>query len=735
MPASHLTTLEIPIQGMDCADCTRHVQHALANLPGVSHVEVFLSSEKALVELDPTMVELPMIRQAVEQAGYKVGEQSEWGGSVQQAENKVHFTRLILFALVVLFGVIVFAVVGGEWLGLFDQINAWLPWWVGLALVLLAGYPIFLNVIRAALQRQVIAHTLMTAGVIAALLVGEWVTALMVVFFMRVGDAVERISAGQARRAIKDLAAMVPQTARVEREGAEIEIPASQVQVGEVVVVRPGEKIPVDGEVFSGWATISQAAITGEAVPIEAVPGMQIYAATIAQLGSLRVQAKQVGMQTTFGQILHMIAEAERRKAPVERIADRFSAYYLPVVGSIAAITFLISRDPLATAAVLVVACACAFALATPVAMLASIGAGARNGLMIKGGKYLELLSKADVVLIDKTGTLTLGKPEIVDLQMTVSPQWLMGQLKMGKPAAELAESEMKDEILRLAASAERYSEHPLAQAVRAAALERGLIMEKPEHFEALPGIGVQALVNGLNIQVGSQRLQTTDPEATNKIPNNPSPNIDNLSTLKVPATGGRSLLYVHINGVPAGLLTAADRLRPEVPQALADLQKLGIRDIQLLTGDQQTVAEVLAHKLGIPFRANLLPQDKIEIVKAYQSQGKVVVMIGDGVNDAPALTQADVGIAMGTTGSDISIEAADVVLMRDDWLLVPELFRIARRTMRVVKGNIGFTAAYNLVGLTLAAFGILPPVLASVAQSLPDLGILANSARLIRQK
>ncbi len=529
----------------------------------------------------------------------------------------------------------------------------------------------------------------------------------MVVLFMRVGDFVERFTTERARRAVGELVAQNPQTARVERDGQEVEIPASQVVVGEVVIVRPGEKLPVDGEVVAGQATLNQAAITGEAMPVEAGPGRQVYAATIAQLGSLRIRASHTGSETTYGQIIHLVEEAELNKAPVERIADKFSAYYLPVVASVAGLTFLISRDPLATAAVLVVACSCAFALATPIAMLASIGAAAKHGLMIKGGKYLELLARADVVLIDKTGTLTLGKPEIVDCR------FLIDDLRLS------AVSDQQSEILRLAATAEKYSEHPLGQAVREAARSRGLALEEPQEFSAQPGQGVRALVAGHVVEVGNESLARAP-----------------LAAFDDEGGGaGETRMVVLVDGQLRGILTARDTLRPEVPEALEALRELGIGQVVLLTGDNENSAAELAGRLGVAYRAGLLPKDKIEIVKAYQSQGHVVVMVGDGVNDAPALAQADVGIAMGAAGSDAAIAAAHIALMREDWRLVPEALRIARRTMRVVKGNIGFTAFYNLIGLSLAAFGILPPVLAAAAQSLPDLVIMGNSARLIKRK
>jgi Cu+-exporting ATPase len=694
---AELQTLQVPVKGMDCAECTQHVQHAIAALPGVASVDVFLASEKAIVRLDPAQVDLPAIRQAVAGAGYEV----PTADSAEPPPSPMgDLTRRVLTLFGLVFGAVLLIVVAGEWLGLFETLTRRVPWPLGLAAVLIAGYPVFRNVVRAALKGQVISHTLMTLGVLAAMAVGEWATAAVVVFFMRVGDYAETFTTERARRAVKDLAAMAPQTARVERDGAEHEIPIAEVRPGETVVVRPGEKIPVDGEVVGGRATVDQAAITGESMPAEAGPGAKVFAASLARLGSLRVRTTHVGPDTTFGRVIKMVEEAEAHRADVQRIADRFSAYYLPVVGGIAALTLLLRRDPLATAAVLVVACSCSFALATPIAMLASIGAGAKRGLLIKGGKYLETLARADVLLLDKTGTLTLGRPQITDILPTNSLS--------------------ADDLLALAASAERYSEHPLAEAVRAAARRRGLPLADPERFEAEAGLGVQAQVNGHAVRVGSRRMlgmvETTA-------------GFDHLEAQ------GKTLLFVVCDSRLVGALAAADTLRSEVPAALAAVRGLGVRHVELLTGDNERTAAALAGEIRSSYRANLLPEDKIAVVKEYQAQGHTVVMVGDGVNDAPALAQADVGIAMGAAGTDVAVEAAHVALMRDDWTLVPEVFRIARRTMRVVKLNIGFTAVYNLVGLSLAALGFLPPILAAAAQSLPDLGILANSSRLLRQK
>jgi P-type Cu+ transporter len=693
-----IKTMEIPVKGMDCAECTLHVQHAIQELPGVNSVRVLLAAEKAAVQFDPTLVDLAMIRTAVAEAGYQVPKSVP--DQASSTRSLMDFTRPVLTVFGIVFGVVLFVVVFGEWLGWFEKITAWVPWPVGIALVLLFGYPVFKNVIQATLRRQILSHTLMTVGVIAALAVGEWATAAVVVFFMRVGDYAEKFTTDRARKAVRDLTAMAPQTARLARDGSEVEVSISDVQPGDVVIVRPGEKIPVDGVVLDGQATVNQAAITGESMPTEVNQGMKVFAATLAQMGSLRVKTTLVGPDTTFGRVVRMVEEAEANRAEVQRIGDKFSGYYLPVVAGIAAITYLFSRNPLSTAAVLLVACSCSFALATPIAMLASIGAGAKHGLLIKGGRYLELLAKADTVLIDKTGTLTTGKPRLTDI------------VRLNGLSEE--------RLLALAASAERYSEHPLAEAVRQAARDQQIPLLDAQDFAAEPGRGVRARVDGTVVEVGSWRM------------------LDGQSLLPQAAAleeQGKTLLFMRTGSELAGILAAADTLRPETPAALAELKRLGVRKIELLTGDNQRTAAAIAGQLGIDFRANLLPEDKIRIVKEYQAQKHIVVMVGDGVNDAPALAQANVGIAMGASGSDVAIEAAHIALMREDWTLLPRAFQIAQRTMRVVKMNLGFTMVYNLVGLTLAAFGILPPILAAAAQSLPDLGILGNSSRLLRQK
>lgn len=680
---------------MDCAGCARSVQQALASVRGVRSAEVLLTSEKAILKVDEANDN--DLRKAVESAGFRIPAKASSSATTAQATGGAHTasSRRILLLFGVIFATVLAVVIGGEVLGVFDWMTERIPWYVGVAAVLALGYPVFKQVVRGAVQGRIIAHTLMTVGAVAALVVGQWVTALIVVFFMRMGDYAERFTTEQARESVRSLSRMAPQQARIIREDGERMVPVHQVSPGDQVLVRPGERIPVDGVVVDGHATIDTSAITGESMPVEAAEGKDVYAATIAQLGALKIRATAAGRDSTFGRVIQMVEEAERHKGDVQRYADRFSTYYLPFVAVIAAATYLLGGGLMATVAVLVVACSCAFALATPAAILASVGAAAKKGLLIKGGKYIERLADADVVLVDKTGTLTLGRPEITSIV----------------PLNGLSE----DDLVRLGASAEMHSEHPLGEALRRLAGERGIELTDPQGFEAIPGAGVKATVEGRQVSVGSSALAV------------------HAAAQRHPSESKGALLYVDVDGEAGGVFAATDTEREEVPRALSRLRELGVEHIELLTGDREEVAADLAGRLGISYRAELLPEDKIEVVREYQSQGKTVVMIGDGVNDAPALAQADVGIAMGS-GTDVAIESAHIALLRSDWDLVPMLFRITHRTMGVVRLNIGFTAAYNAVGLTLAAFGILPPIYAAAAQSLPDLGIMANSARLIRQ-
>jgi Cd2+/Zn2+-exporting ATPase/Cu+-exporting ATPase len=449
---------------------------------------------------------------------------------------------------------------------------------------------------------------------------------------------------------------------------------------------------------------VDQAPITGESVPVDKAPGDAVFAATVAQAGFLKVRATKIGSDTTFARIVRLVEETEAHKAPVQRFADRFSAYYLPTVLLLALATYVLSGSVVNAVAVLVVACACAIVLATPVVVLASVGNAARRGLLIKGGSGLEQLARVDTIVMDKTGTLTLGTPQVTDVVAFNG----------------LAERD----LLRVVSGVESRSEHPLAKAILRAAAERELVPPEPEAFTPLPGRGLLGTLDGQRWAVGNRRL-LADHGAT----------LEPTQETHAQAleAEGKTVFFVADGQGVSGLVGVGDTLRPGVKEAHTELKRLGVRRLLLLTGDNERVAAAVARELGLEYRAELLPEDKIAAVKALQAEGAVVMMVGDGVNDAPALAQADVGVAMGRGGTDVAIEAADVALMREDWALVPEALRIGRRAARTIRQNLGFTTLYNVIGIALAALGLLPPVWAAAAQSLPDIAIMLNSSRLLR--
>ena len=679
------TTLVLPVEGIDCAECARHVEQALQKVPGVLEVEAFPLARKVAVVVDPSRVDRATVERVLAETGYPDGEDTV---AVDRAWRRV----LVISAVAV---AVVLAVVAAELTGFVDRLNSWIPWPLWLAGIVAGGWPVFRDVARAVLQRRVTAHTLMTLGALAAIAVGAWAAAAIVVLFMRLGAVLEESTGSEAGRALRELAALAPQRARVERNGQEMEVAAGSVVPGDVVVVRTGEAVPVDGTVIDGTALVDEAALTGEPLPRAVGAGEQVYAATVVRSGYLRLQATAPASDSAFARIVRLVEAAEANPGRLQRVADRFSGWYLPVVAGVAVLTLLLRRDPLAVAAVLVVACSCAFALATPMALVATIGRAARRGVLIKGGAVIERLARVDVVLLDKTGTLTLGRPVVTDV--------VVADGRVGE-----------DEFLRLAATAERYAEHPLAEAIRAAARERGVPLAAPESFVFDPGVGVTARINGATVRVRAPSTDEADWQPVAQL-----------------RAQGKTVVVVEWEGKRLGVLAFADELRPGVAESIAELRRLGIRDIELITGDHEQAAAALAGPLGIRWRARLLPEDKLAVVRAYQQAGRMVAMVGDGINDAPALAQADVGIAMGRLGTALAAETANVVLLREDWMLVPEVIRWARRALRTAWVNLAGTALYNLVGLSLAALGILPPTLAATAQVVPDAFILGNSARL----
>lgn len=691
--------MDVKIKGMDCAECASRIQEAIQSVPDVEAVDVLLSADQARITYSDRKPNLELIERAVKSAGYEVISD----GLNQNEDTQAHRARRAgqpWLAAGLLSGLLLIVLMAGEWWGLFNRFLSPVPPLVWGVFILAGGWPIFRNVALAALKGKIISHSLMTLGVVGALLVGEWVTAALIVLFMRIGSFVEGATTDQARSAVRDLSALAPQYATLLRGQEEVTVPIAEVKPGDVALVRPGEKIPVDGQVISGRASVDQSAISGESMPAEVQKGSRVFAASMALDGALTVDVQAAGEDSTYGRIIQLVEEAETHKADVQRVADRFATLYLPVVAIVALLTLLIRGDPLAAAATLVVACSCSFALATPIAMLATIGSAARRGLLIKGGRTIEILDKVTTLFVDKTGTLTLGQPMITDIISTSHYS--------------------SEQLAQLTASVERYSKHPLAKAFLKRAKADDVVFLDVADFTSAAGIGVAGQIGGKLVSITNQPVEK-------------SARAESIGQRL--AEEGKTSFFVHIDGVLCGIIAARDEPRPGLKAELMRLKEDGIRQIVLISGDKEAPVRSLADELGIDYAAGLLPEEKTRMLQAAQSRGERVAMVGDGINDAPALAQADVGIAMGETGSQIAIETSQVTLLREDWSLVGQLFALSHRTMRVVRANILFTIVYNMAGLSLAALGLLPPALAAALQALPDVGILANSARLIRAR
>jgi Cu+-exporting ATPase len=594
-----------------------------------------------------------------------------------------------------------------ESLGLFHGLEELVPAPLALAAVAVGGYSIFRRAFFGVRSRQVNTDLVMSLGILAAAAIGEFVSAALIVFFVSLAHFLEGLTTGRARHAIQELIALVPRTARVKREQGEEEVAVEALRPGDLVVVRQGSRIAVDGVVLRGHASVNQAPMTGESLPVEKGQGERVFAGTVNELGYLEVRAERVGEETMVGRIIHLVEEAEAHKAPDQRFADRFSAVFLPLVLTSAGLTLLVSHHLLAAIAVLVAACPCAVGLATPLSVVAAVGAGARRGVLIKGGLSLETLARVDTLVIDKTGTLTYGHPRITDVV----------------PCSRAGE----DEVVGLAAALEHYSEHPLATAVLDAAAERQRTFAALQGVQAHPGHGISGSMGTTSLLLGTPRFLAEEgvPLATEEA--------QQVTALE---NEGKTVLLLARAGKLLGILAAADTLRAEVPEALQQLRDLGIQRILLLTGDHASVAQAIARQAGITeVAANLLPEDKIATVRRLQAEGRRVAMVGDGVNDAPALTQADVGIAMGVAGTSVALEAADVALMRDDWTQVPEAIRLGRRTYRTIRQNMVLGIVFNVLVMGLAATGLIGPVIAAASQAVPDVAVALNAARLLGRR
>jgi len=567
---------------------------------------------------------------------------------------------------------------------------------IALGATLFGGYPILREALENLLERRMTMELSMSIALVAATAIGEFSTALVIVLFVLVAEVLERLTVSRGRGAIADLLDMLPRIATVRRGGTVREVAASTLVRSEVVIVRPGSRIPVDGVVVAGHSFVDQASITGEPLPVEKLPGTTVFAGTINQSGVVEVHAEGVGRDTAFGRIVQAVEEAERTRAPVQKTADRFAGYLVYFAMASAGVTFLITRDVRSTIAVIIVAGACGIAAGTPLAILGAIGRAAREGAIVKGGLYLESLAAADTVVFDKTGTVTLGRPKVV-------------RVRPCTPTSTEA-------LVAEAAKAERLSEHPLARAVLDKADEMGLPALEPERGQYLPGKGIVSRAGQDETVVGSRAFAAER-------------GVD-LAAFPVEEGDGSEVVVVR-NGKLLGSLYIDDALRPEAPQAVAALRAMGLRTV-LLTGDAISRARAVGARLGVDLaEGELLPDQKAAYLRELSAAGRRVVMVGDGINDAPALSQADVGVAMGS-GTDVARESADIVLLGNDLLRFVGTLQIARRCRRIIWFNFFGTLLVDGVGVALAAAGVLTPLLAAFVHVSSELAFILNSARLL---
>lgn len=607
----------------------------------------------------------------------------------------------------------------GPWLLLGPwRVGSWLlgPWQVGpgflgvgLALVatFFGGWQRFLAGFRDVTRGRITVNVFVTVAIFVTIASGEFVPAAVIILIMAVVGALESYTLDKTRRSIRDLLDLTPPMANVRRGDAEVAVSVAELRVGDVVMVRPGERIPVDGVITAGAATVNQAPITGESMPVEKFKGHEVFAGTLNESGRLEIRTAKIGADTTLARIVHLVEEAQDSKAPIQGIADRFTVWFFPTVLALAVIGYLTSGNVKVAVAILLVACPCAFAIATPSAVAAGIANMARRAVLIKGGIFFEIAGKINSLVVDKTGTLTLGRPKVMEV--------VSGD---GMP---------EDEVLRLAAVAEKYSEHPLGRAVMALARERALDVPDPDDFKIEVGMGLEATHGQQRIVVGRDIFLR---DRGIVIP----PRIEQALTAQ--SELGRTAILVARDHEAVGLLSIADEVRPETAVAIASLKALGVGHITMLTGDNPRIAQAVASQIGVDeFRAGLLPQDKQVAIKEMKNEGKTVAMVGDGINDAPALALADVGIVMGGTGTDIAIEAADVTLMDGDLSRLVEFVQMSRKVLRRIKLNIFFSIIYNVVGLTLATLGHLTPVSAVIFQEAGCITVVLSSTLLLWAK
>ncbi|WP_275983524.1 heavy metal translocating P-type ATPase [Paenibacillus hamazuiensis] len=728
----------LQITGMTCAACAARIEKGLGKLPGVQRAAVNFALETAHVEFSAAQVSVPDLVKKVEQLGYKAKPKQETKDAGEHRRQEIRRQKRKLLVSAILSLPLLWAMVGHfsftSWIWVPDLfMNPWFQLALATPVQLIVGWQFYVGAYKALRNGSANMDVLVALGTSAAYFyslyltlqsLGEhghgyqvdmyYETSSVLITLILLGKLFEALAKGRSSEAIKTLMGLQAKTALVLRGGQELSVPVDEVIVGDVVLVKPGEKVPVDGIVLEGVSAVDESMLTGESIPVEKKRGDSVIGATLNKNGVLKVQATKIGKETALSQIIKVVEEAQGSKAPIQRVADVISGIFVPIVVGIALVTFCIwyfavnpgdfSGALEKAIAVLVIACPCALGLATPTSIMAGSGRAAELGILFKGGEHLETAHRVNAVVLDKTGTVTKGKPELTDV--FVADEW------------------KEAELLALIGAAERNSEHPLAEAIVVGIQSRGIALPASEAFEAIPGYGIKAGVNGRELLIGTRKLMgrySVDIE----------PILPEMNRLE---EQGKTAMLVAVDGKYAAMLAVADTIKDTSRQAVARLKELGLQVI-MITGDNERTARAITKEAGIDrVLAEVLPEGKAAEVKKLQDSGLKVAMVGDGINDAPALATADIGMAIGT-GTDVAMEAADVTLMRGDLNSIPDAIFMSKKTMLNIKQNLFWALAYNVIGIPIAAAGFLAPWLAGAAMALSSVSVVLNALRLQRIK
>lgn len=750
---SECKQIQLPIGGMSCAVCAKRVEKAISELEGVADVNVNFAAEKAFVTYNPQKVRPSAMKEAVLKAGYQPLENKGAGAEDEDRKRrekeintmKKKFIAAAIFAFPLLYIAMVPMIkfVSLPDAKMLDGLMMNYPLFYALleffltVPVICVGYRFYTVGFKSLFQKSPNMDSLIAVGTTAAVAFSLYNTfqiakgnfqavhslyfesAGVIITLILLGKMLEAVSKGKTGEAIKKLMGLAPKTAFVIQNGAETEIPVEEVEIGDIIIVKPGSKIPVDGVVIEGHTAIDESMLTGESMPVDKKAGDKVYAASLNTTGTVKFRAEKVGSDTALAQIIKLVEQAQGSKAPIAKLADIVAGYFVPAVIAIAVasgIAWFIGTGDFKFAltifiSVLVIACPCALGLATPTAIMVGTGKGAENGILIKSGEALETAHKINAIILDKTGTITEGKPSVTDLIC--------------------ASNFTQEKLLQLVASAEKNSEHPLGQAIVRGAQEKSLALLEAENFNSITGQGIEAQIAGLSVFVGNRKMMEEKNISVKEL----EKDADKL------AEEGKTPVFVATDGQPAGIVAVADVVKKSSRAAIESLHKMGI-EVAMITGDNKKTAEAIARQVGIDrVLAEVLPQDKAFEVKKLQQEGRKVAMVGDGINDAPALAQSDIGIAIGS-GTDVAMESADIVLMHSDLTDVPTAILLSKKTIRNIKQNLFWAFGYNTIGIPVAAgvlylFGgpLLNPMLAAAAMSLSSVSVLTNALRLKRFK